>query len=236
MRRNIPNSFSQDSTFIHFMPTFLWGRICYGQDYPGGSVVKNLPAIQEPQETMFSPWFGKIPWRTWQPTPVFLPGEFHGQSIRVGCIELNTTNTHTCYGQNWDLRHGASVCMSCVPTCNVCMLVCVCKNVFIWIVIGLVLNINFELIVHLIYIYIMFLLISPFIFQKILREKMVKFLKTCHSQTAHTWLISWAFEIPMLLIYAPLLVLFFSYVSTFPSLIFKLQILIFFSSHFFCSI
>ena len=29
----------------------------------------------------FSPWSGKIPWRRkWQPTPVFLPGEPHGQS------------------------------------------------------------------------------------------------------------------------------------------------------------
>ena len=28
----------------------------------------------------FSPWVGKIPWRrAWQPTPVFLPGESHGQ-------------------------------------------------------------------------------------------------------------------------------------------------------------
>ena len=28
----------------------------------------------------FSPWFEKIPWRrAWQPTPVFLPGESHGQ-------------------------------------------------------------------------------------------------------------------------------------------------------------
>ena len=28
----------------------------------------------------FSPWFGKTPWRrTGQPTPVFLPGESHGQ-------------------------------------------------------------------------------------------------------------------------------------------------------------
>ena len=28
----------------------------------------------------FDPWFGKIPWRrTWQPIPVFLPGESHGQ-------------------------------------------------------------------------------------------------------------------------------------------------------------
>ena len=27
------------------------------------------------------PWVGK---RTWQPTPVFLPGEFHGQRSLVG--------------------------------------------------------------------------------------------------------------------------------------------------------
>ena len=29
---------------------------------------------------MFNPWVRKIPWRrAWQPTPVFLPGESHGQ-------------------------------------------------------------------------------------------------------------------------------------------------------------
>ena len=33
----------------------------------------------------FSPWVGKIPWRRkWQPTPVFLPGESHGQRSLVG--------------------------------------------------------------------------------------------------------------------------------------------------------
>ena len=42
-----------------------------------GSVVKNLPAMQKPQETgEFDPWVGKISWRKkWQSTPVFLPGE-----------------------------------------------------------------------------------------------------------------------------------------------------------------
>ena len=36
-------------------------------------MVKNLPAMQEI-------WVGKIPWRKeWIPTPVFLPGEFHGK-------------------------------------------------------------------------------------------------------------------------------------------------------------
>ena len=34
----------------------------------------------------FDPWVGKIPWRRkWQPTPVLLPGEFHGQVSLAGC-------------------------------------------------------------------------------------------------------------------------------------------------------
>ena len=34
---------------------------------------------------MFDPLVGKIPWRRkWQPTPVFLPGESHGQRSLVG--------------------------------------------------------------------------------------------------------------------------------------------------------
>jgi len=33
----------------------------------------------------FDPWVGKIPWRRkWQPTPVFVPGESHGQRSLVG--------------------------------------------------------------------------------------------------------------------------------------------------------
>ena len=45
-------------------------------------MVKNLLAMQRPG---FSPWVGKIPWRgEWLPTPVFLPGEFHGQRSLMG--------------------------------------------------------------------------------------------------------------------------------------------------------
>ena len=34
----------------------------------------------------FDPWVGKIPWRRkWQPTPIFLPGKFHGQRSLAGC-------------------------------------------------------------------------------------------------------------------------------------------------------
>ena len=44
--------------------------------------LKNPSAMQE---TGFDPWFRKIPWRReLLPTPVFLPGEFHGQRSLVG--------------------------------------------------------------------------------------------------------------------------------------------------------
>ena len=63
--------------------------------FPGGAVMKNLPA--NIGGAVFDPWVGKIPWRRiWQPTPVFLPGEFHGQRRLVGfspwgCKELDMT-------------------------------------------------------------------------------------------------------------------------------------------------
>ena len=39
--------------------------------------VKTLPACRRPG---LNSWVRKIAWRrAWQPTPVFLPGEFHGQ-------------------------------------------------------------------------------------------------------------------------------------------------------------
>ena len=40
----------------------------------------------------FNPWVGKIPWRRERlPTPVFLPGEFHGLYSPWGCKESDTT-------------------------------------------------------------------------------------------------------------------------------------------------
>ena len=48
----------------------------------GAQTVKNLPAMPE---TEVRSLMGKIPWRkSWQPTPVFLPGEFYGQKSLVG--------------------------------------------------------------------------------------------------------------------------------------------------------
>ena len=56
-------------------------------------LVKNLPAVQE---TGFDPQVRKIAWRRkWQPTPVLLPGEFHGQRGRIGCSPWNCKESDT---------------------------------------------------------------------------------------------------------------------------------------------
>ena len=53
--------------------------------FPADSVVENPPASAgDLQEMRFDTQVRKIPWRRkWQPTPVFLPGKFHGQKSLV---------------------------------------------------------------------------------------------------------------------------------------------------------
>ena len=46
---------------------------------------RNLPAMQETRVRWFDPCVKRIPWRReLQPTPGFLPGEFHGQRRLAG--------------------------------------------------------------------------------------------------------------------------------------------------------
>ena len=58
----------------------------------------------------FNPWVRKIPWRrAWQPTPVFLPRESHGQRNLTdyspwGCKELDTTE-ETWHSEMWIDMH-----------------------------------------------------------------------------------------------------------------------------------
>ena len=51
-------------------------------------MIENLPAnAGDTGRFRFDPWIRKIPWRReWQPTPVFLPGEFHGQRSLVDSL------------------------------------------------------------------------------------------------------------------------------------------------------
>ena len=67
-------------------------------------MVKSLPANAGDIRDAHFPWVEKIPWkRAWQPTPVFLTGESHGQKSLVGYSlwghkELDTTDvtSHAC--------------------------------------------------------------------------------------------------------------------------------------------
>jgi len=58
----------------------IYRAFSFFQGLPRWLTVKNLPAMWE-----IIAWVQKIPWRRrWQSTPVFLPGEFHGQRSLVG--------------------------------------------------------------------------------------------------------------------------------------------------------
>ena len=48
-------------------------------------MVKNLQANAEDHKRWIPSLVGKSPWRrAWPPTPVFLPGKFHGQRSLAG--------------------------------------------------------------------------------------------------------------------------------------------------------
>ena len=56
-------------------------------------LVKNLPVMQE---TWVQSLGWEEPWRReWQPTPVFLPGESHGQRSLVGYSPWGPTESDT---------------------------------------------------------------------------------------------------------------------------------------------
>ena len=60
--------------------------------FPGGSRRERI--CLQCRKPEFNPWVGKIPWgRAWQPTPVFLPGECHGQRSLAGYSPWGCKNT-----------------------------------------------------------------------------------------------------------------------------------------------
>ena len=57
-------------SIVNNIMLYIW------EDFPGGSVVKNLPAVQELQKTRVQSLGWEDPLEeAWQPTPEFLPGE-----------------------------------------------------------------------------------------------------------------------------------------------------------------
>ena len=84
--------------------------------------VNNPPASAGDMRCRFDPQVRKIPWRrAWQPTPVFLPGESHGQRSLAGyspwgrkqsdMTEL-TEHTHGIFLRNlWTVFHGGQAAL-----------------------------------------------------------------------------------------------------------------------------
>ena len=82
---------SSSDRFTVVLEKLHLGEEASSQFYPmymkaGASLVTQQKRIYLPSRRYgFSHWVGKIPWRrAWQPTPVSLPGESHGQRSLVG--------------------------------------------------------------------------------------------------------------------------------------------------------
>ena len=81
-KSNSNHTGESEKDFYNLTGLSLWHQLCF----PGGASGKE-PACQcrRHKRCGFDPWFRKIPWRrAWQPTPVFLPGESHGQRSLEG--------------------------------------------------------------------------------------------------------------------------------------------------------
>ena len=64
------------------------GIFLHPMGFPGGSDSKERLQCRRPE---FNFWVGKIPWRKqWQPSSVFMPGEFHGQRSLVGLLSMGS--------------------------------------------------------------------------------------------------------------------------------------------------
>ena len=74
---------NEDTKATFFFFFFFNGRTkVIAQGFPGGASGKNS---QRFKRCWLDPWVRKIPWRrAWQPTVVFLPGEFHEKRSLVG--------------------------------------------------------------------------------------------------------------------------------------------------------
>ena len=80
------NSYSE----MNIISNKVWGFL-------GGTVGKESSChCRRHKRRGFNPWVGNIPWRRiWQPTPVFLPGEPHGQRSLVSYNSLGHKESDT---------------------------------------------------------------------------------------------------------------------------------------------
>ena len=71
-----------DSELTRLLNYYILIHMLQIMGFPGGS---NGSICLQCKRPGFDPWSGKIPWRReWQPTPVFLSGQSHGQRSLAG--------------------------------------------------------------------------------------------------------------------------------------------------------
>ena len=116
----------------------LWGYYYLSLGVPGGTSGKERPwQFRIHKRCRCDPWVRKIPWRgKWQPNPVFLPRESHGQRSLVGYSAwgrkvsdtTEVTCTHTLFISIWwrcqirtqhsrSMRTDFTESISCVSSC-----------------------------------------------------------------------------------------------------------------------
>ena len=94
--------------------------------------------MQETEKTQFYPWVGKIPWRrAWQPTPVFLFGESHGQrSLEVyspwGLKEPDTADRLSTHAGRTKFGLGLMSPLVCLALCKSFFFFFTCTHCFIF--------------------------------------------------------------------------------------------------------
>ena len=85
-----PSFFCESVSSQGFSSLCLFVSLCVSfvlqQSFPGSTSGKESACpCRRHKRRGFRPWVGKIPWRrAWQPTPVFLPAESHGQRSLAG--------------------------------------------------------------------------------------------------------------------------------------------------------
>ena len=94
MMKNLPRNFFICTTrYIYWIHCFFlhkYGHIMRLPRLPSGK--ESACQYSRHRRCRFDPWVRRIPGsRSWHPTPVFLPGEFHGQRSLAGYSPLCTS-------------------------------------------------------------------------------------------------------------------------------------------------
>ena len=111
-----PSTWSQSTTLSSLCYTATFhAHILTSPD--GASGKESAYQYRRCRRHRFYPWVGKMPWRrAWQPTPVFFPGESHGQRSLAGHSPWGRQSQACLRGPSMQAMHIFSAALSGRPT------------------------------------------------------------------------------------------------------------------------